>query len=248
MRFFLFWTVAFSLLGTAAAGWGQTSITGSNLAYKSLGTQSTTLSATGYLGTYLTIPAGGATVNFDVNANATSATAPGHMEVVVGNSTFNFNVSGTSAANYNTQNVTLPAGTYFLRAERDYDNGVNQSFAINNLSVSTVSGSSATFANDAASTTAAATDATNAANTYIDNYREGALNLTIPGVAPGTPVEIKEINSAFKWGTNVPDSFTNTSTNVTTQMRALLGSPTATTSTPTTYSTLLKQNFNSVTP
>ena len=68
----------------------------------------------------------------------------------------------------------MPAGTYFVRAERDYDNGVNQSFAVNNLSVNTVSGSSATFANDAGYTSAAATDAVNAANTYIDNYREGA--------------------------------------------------------------------------
>ena len=186
-------------------GVAQTSITGGNIAYKSLGTQSTTLSATGYLGTYLTIPVGGATVNLDVNADATAAGSPGHMEVVVGNSTFNFNVSGTSAANYDTQNVTLPAGTYFVRAERDYDNGLNQSFAINNLSVNTVGGSTATFANDAGNTTAAATDAVNAANTYIDNDREGDLNLKISGVAPGTPVEIKEINSAFKWGTNVPD-------------------------------------------
>jgi GH35 family endo-1,4-beta-xylanase len=237
-----------SCLGFANLTRAQTSITGGNLAYKSLGTQSTTLSATGYLGTYLTIPAGGATVNLDVNANATSASAPADMELVVGNQTVDFTVSGTTAANYNAQNITLPAGTYFVRAERDYDNGVNQSFAINNLSVSTVSGSSASFANDAENTTAAANDATKAANTDIDNYREGAMNLTINGVASGTPVEIKEINSAFKWGTNVPDSFTNTTTNVTTQMSALLGSPTATGSTPTTYSTLLKQNFNSVTP
>src|ERR1700683_4735642 len=84
------------LLGSANVGLAQTSITGGNLAYKSLGTQSTTLSQTGYLGTYLTVPAGGATLNLDVNANATSATAPGHMELVVGNQTVNFNVSGTT--------------------------------------------------------------------------------------------------------------------------------------------------------
>src|ERR1019366_3148890 len=152
-----------SSLGFVNLGMAQTSITGGNLAYKSLGTQSTTLSATGYLGTYLTIPSGGATVNLTVSANATSATAPGHMELVVGNQTVNFNVSGTTATNYNAQNISLPAGTYFVRAERDYDNGLNQSFAIGNMSVSTVSGSSATFANDAAFTTAAATDATNSA-------------------------------------------------------------------------------------
>ncbi len=163
-NFVLLIACAAGLIGSATGAWGQTSITGGNLAYKSLGTQSTTLSATGYLGTYVTIPAGGATINFTVNASATSAASPAHMEVVVGNSTFNATVTGTAAANYSTQNVTLPAGTYFVRAERDYDNGVNQSFAVNNLSVSTVSGASATFANDAAFTPAAATDATNAAN------------------------------------------------------------------------------------
>ncbi len=229
--FVLFIACAAGLFGSATRAWGQTSITGGNLAYKSLGTQSTTLSATGYLGTYgVTIPAGGATINFTVNASATTAGSPAHMEVVVGNSTFNATVTGTAAANYSTQNVTLPSGTYFVRAERDYDNGVNQSFAVNNLSVSTVSGASATFANDAAFTPAAATDATNAANTYIDHYREGNLNLKVLGVAPGTPVEVKEINSAFKWGTNVPDA---------------VGTFLAPGS---QYSTLLKQNFNSITP
>jgi endo-1,4-beta-xylanase len=217
-------------LGSVTVAFAQTSITGGNLAYKSLGTQSTTLSATGYLGTYLTIPAGGATVNFDVNANATTAGEPAHMELVLDNTNFSFNVSSTSATNYDSSNVALPAGTYFVRAERDYDNGVNQSFAINNLSVNTVSGSSATFTNDAGYTSAAATDAVNAANTYIDNYREGPMNLTINGVAPGTPVQIKEVNSAFKWGTNVPDSLST---------YLAPGSE---------YSTLLLKNFNSVTP
>jgi endo-1,4-beta-xylanase len=229
-------------LGATRFGLAQTSITGGNLAYKSLGTQSTTLSETGYIGTYLTVPAGGATINFDVNADATATASPAHMELVVGNSNFSFNVSGTTAANYDSPNVTLPGGTYFVRAERDYDNGVNQSFAINNMSVNTVGGASGTtFTNDAGYTTAAATDAVNAADTYIDNYREGQMNLTVNGVAPGTPVQIKEINSAFKWGTSVPDSITNTTTNVTTQMSALLASGSQ-------YSQLLLQNFNSVTP
>ncbi len=49
-------------------------------------------------------------------------------------------------------------------------------------------------------------------------------------MAPGTPVEVKEINSAFKWGTNVPDA---------------VGTFLAPGS---QYSTLLKQNFNSITP
>ena len=49
----------------------QTSLTGSSLAYKSLGGSSTSLTQTGYLGTYLVVPTGGATVNFDANATGT---------------------------------------------------------------------------------------------------------------------------------------------------------------------------------
>ena len=77
------------------------------------------MSDVGYLGTYLTVPTGGATVNFDVNATGSA----GHMNLVIANSNFNFNVTGGTATDYNTQNVTLPAGTYFVRAERDYDGG-----------------------------------------------------------------------------------------------------------------------------
>jgi endo-1,4-beta-xylanase len=217
------------LYGSEASVRAETSIAGGNLVYKSAA--SATLSQTGYVGTYLVVPAGGATVNFDVNATG----AAGNMNLVIANSSFNFNVTGGSAADYDTQNVTLPAGTYFVRAERHYDNGVNQSFSVNNLSVNTVnpgSNGGATFSNlspTGSTASAAAAEAMAAATTYIDNYREGAMNLTINGVAPGTPIEIKEVNSAFKWGTNVPD---NVST--------FLGN--------TTYTTALKQNFNSITP
>jgi endo-1,4-beta-xylanase len=209
------------LVTSAATTSAQTSLTASSLAYKSLGTSSTTLSATGYLGTYLTIPNGGATVNFDVNAIGSS----GHMNLVIANSTFGFNLTGGSATDYTTQNVSLPAGTYFVRAERDYDNNQNQSFTLNNLSVNTTAGSAATFNNAATPSNALA-----AANTYIDNFREAPLNVTVTGVAPGTPIEVKEINSAFKWGTAVPDSL---STYITPGSQ---------------YETILKKDFNSVTP
>ena len=58
------------LLAIATPAWSQTSLTGSSLVFKSAG--SPTLSQTGYVGTYLTVPAGGATVNFDVNATGTA--------------------------------------------------------------------------------------------------------------------------------------------------------------------------------
>ena len=219
------------LLGSATLAWSQTSITGGNLVFKSSGTQSTTLSQTGYIGTYLTVPAGGATVNFDVNATGTAS--PGHMNVVIADSQFGFNVGSTSETDYTTPDVTLPAGTYFVRVERDYDNGANQPFTLNNLSVGTTSGSTATFSNinpNGATAAAAAANAMAAANTYINNYRKGNLNLSVLGAAPGTPIEIKEVNSAFKWGTAVPD-------NVSTYL-----------ANGSTYSQKLIQDFNSITP
>ena len=53
----------------------QTVVAGSSMPLNSLG--STTLSAPGYLGTYLTIPSGGATINFAVNATEGGTTGAG---------------------------------------------------------------------------------------------------------------------------------------------------------------------------
>ena len=155
------------------------------------------------------------------------------MNVVIADSQFGFNIGTASATDYTTPDVTLPAGTYFVRVERDYSSGTNQPFSINNLSLGTKSGSAATFSNinpNGATAAVAAANAMAAANTYINNYRKGNLNLSVAGVAPGTPIEIKEANSAFKWGTAVPD-------NVSTYLAA--GSM---------YSQLLKKDFNSITP
>ncbi len=49
----------------------QTSLTGAAMALKSLG--SSTMSSPGYLGTYLTIPSGGATIDFTIQAAEGSA-------------------------------------------------------------------------------------------------------------------------------------------------------------------------------
>src|SRR5260221_8518287 len=83
------------LFGFATCAWSQTSITGGNLVFKSLGTQSTSLSQTGYIGTYVVVPAGGGTINFDVNATGTAS--PSHLNVVIADSKFGFNVNSTSA-------------------------------------------------------------------------------------------------------------------------------------------------------
>src|SRR5437764_14379733 len=77
----------------------QTSLAGSTIAIKSA--SSTTLSGTGYLGTYLLVPAGGATVNFTINATAAAgATAAPHMNLAVADSLLGFTVGNTAATNY----------------------------------------------------------------------------------------------------------------------------------------------------
>ena len=219
---FIFSLATLAFVSNARA---QTSLTGSSLAYKSINGSTTSLSQSGYVGTFLTVPAGGATVNFAANATGTGSS--GHMNVVIANSTFGFNVNTTSAADYTTPNVALPAGTYFVRVERDYNNGANQTFSVNNLGINTVSGGTVTFANNAMNTTAGTTNAVNAANTYISNFRKGTMNLSVLAAAPGTQVQLKETNAAFKWGTAVSTSSNLSDSN---------------------YTALLKKDFNSITP
>src|SRR5204863_6928962 len=78
------------------------------------------LSGTGYVGTYITVPAGGGTVSFTINAaqGASGAGTP-HLNLVVADTKVGFDVSTPSATNYNTS-AFLPGGTYFLRTERNY--------------------------------------------------------------------------------------------------------------------------------
>ena len=160
------------------------------------------------------------------------------MNVVIADSTFGLNVSSLFANNYTTGNVTLPAGTYFVRLERDYanTNASSRSFTLNNVAVNTVSGSSATFNN--ASTDA---NALAASDTYIANFRQGDATVQLPHVSPGTQVQVDLSRIAFNFGTAVPTGTSN-----------YLGNP----STGTTqqklqkqmYQQALNQDFNAIVP
>src|SRR5688572_3813067 len=128
-------TAAFAVLAASLAHAQTVSLTGSSMTMRSTSpTTPATLSSNGYLGTYLTIPAGGATVNLTVNAarGATGAGNP-HMNIVVADTLVPFTLA--SSANYTTGNITLPAGTYVVRTERDYGGnvGVTRAFTVNNL-------------------------------------------------------------------------------------------------------------------
>src|SRR5688500_18980292 len=159
--------VAFGASGVSA----QTSLTGAGMALKSTG--SATLNSNGYLGTYLTIPAGGATINFTINASrGASGAGDPHLNLAIADTLSGFTVANTSATNYTTPNITLPAGTYFVRNERDYSGnvGVTRSFTVNHLSVNAIAGGAATFVNTTDYATNRA-NALNAADTYINHFR-----------------------------------------------------------------------------
>src|SRR5262249_14652875 len=131
--------------------YAQTTLTGSAMVLNS--SVSSTLSGPNYLGTYVTIPAGGATVNFTLNATEGSEELGGsdpHMKLLSADTKFGVTVNNTLATDYTTGNVFLPAGTYVVRAERDYAAPASTSMhsvAVNSLSVNTVNGASATFNN-----------------------------------------------------------------------------------------------------
>jgi len=237
--------IAAAVVATSAASVAsaQTSLTGSSIGIKS--NSSATLASNGYLGTYLVVPSGGATVNFTINATASAGATPSpHMNLVIADSISGFTVGNTSATNYTTSNIALPAGTYFVRDERDYSSnvGVIRSFTVNNLSVSTVSGSAASFSNT--NITTSNSNALSAANTYIDNFRKGSASvaLTGPGSIPllaGTPIGVDLARHAFNFGTEVPG---NSSTDV----NGYLGNNG--TSQQINYQAKLNQNFNTIVP
>ena len=104
-----------------------------------------------------------------------------HLNVVVADTTFGMRIDSTSRIDYATGEVTLPAGTYVVRVERDYDNNSSstRSATINKLSVTTVSGGVVKISNTNNKTNALA-----AANTYINNFRKESVNLTINGLPP----------------------------------------------------------------
>ena len=232
---------ALTTLGTlfAPRAAAQTSLTGGSMVMRSL--SSSTMSSSGFVGTYLTVPAGGATVNFTLNATAgATAGANPHVNIVVADSKLGLSLTSTSATDYATSNVSLPAGTYLVRAERDFTGnvGTSRSVTVNNLSINTVGGA-VTFNNVNTGTVALA-----AADSYIQNFRRGAatVSLTGPGgikLLPGTPVNVDLARHAFNFGTAVPGSSSTGVSNY-------LGSNN--TAQQTNYQAKLLQNFNAVVP
>lgn len=184
------------LLLSPSFAFGQTTLTGNSLAYKSTGSASGsawTLDRNGYVGTYITMAAPG-TVTIKVNATGTAASgiAP-NISVAIADSLRSFQVSGTG--DYSNQ-FTLPAGTHFVRTQLDNDLALtSRQVKINSLTVT-----GASVANSANSANALA-----ASDTYITNYRKGTAAVQL-GLPAGTQVQVRLKKLAFDWGTVAPGS------------------------------------------
>jgi GH35 family endo-1,4-beta-xylanase len=100
--------------------------------------------------------------------------------------------------NYSTA-VNLPAGTSFVRIEFNNDApAANRTLTVRSLEVT---GATISNTNDAANALAAA-------QTYIDNYRQGTAQVKLPSITPGTAVQVALIRHAFNFG-GITSGFTS---------------------------------------
>jgi GH35 family endo-1,4-beta-xylanase len=199
-RYLLVVLVVCGGLGAVCELFAQTSIGGNNLALRSTG--SNQLASTGFVGTYLLVPDGGdggSWVNLSVNATRGTGVGNPNLNVVVADSRFGFDVTDSGAQEYDTGEVWLPAGTHFVRVERDSPNNspaITRSLTVNNLAVS-----GASFSNSNNTS-----NAINAANTYIDRFRKGSASVELLGATPGESVHVKLVNHEFNFGTAIGGS------------------------------------------
>jgi GH35 family endo-1,4-beta-xylanase len=171
----------------------------SGLSHRSSGSGASdwTLNENGYVGTYFTLDnAGPVTLTVEASGTTNDAVSP-HMNIVVADTKVGFDVT-SGFSNYG-HTFNLPAGTYFVRTEFNNDvPSANRQLTVRNLSIAgatSVSNTNTQTTNDAS--------ALAAADTYIANFRKGPANVLLPGVASGTPVEVKMVRNAFNFGTMV---------------------------------------------
>jgi hypothetical protein len=177
----------------------QTTIGGSSLSMKSNGSGSGgwTLVENGYVGTYLELASPG---NVTISVNASGAASGGidpRMNIVLADYSAGWDVSGVSD-DFEHTFTDLPAGKYFLRTE--FNNDVEKS--ARQLTVNSLTVTGATVSNTTNSTINNA-NAIASANTYINNFRKGNVSVALPGLSPGTNVEVSLKNHAFNFGTAV---------------------------------------------
>ncbi len=191
------------------------SVNGSGLPLKSSGSVTGTqwtLSSDGYVGTYLQLSqATPVSLNLSALGAASSGLSP-DMTVSIANVSQSFSVNSSTASNYQFTTPTLPAGTYFVRVQLDNQTATQTPDLT--LASLQATGSGVVMVNSNSDSTALA-----AAQTYINNFRQGAVNVTLDdknGVAlpAGTTVQVKLIKNSFDLGSASYDpsggSFYNT--------------------------------------
>ena len=208
----------------------------STMAFQSSGSpagSAWTLNSDGYVGTYITLAAP-TTVTLSVQASGQPGTGPAPlMGISVDDSTQHFTV--TSSANTYTLTTTLPAGTHFVRTDlSNVLTGDSQSLTIQNL---TATGTGVSILNQNTDANALA-----AANTYAANFRQGNVTVSLPNVAPGTPVEFKLVRNAFNFEGSVTAS---SSSDPTSYMNVANPAPG---STAANYQKFFNANFNTLEP
>jgi autotransporter-associated beta strand protein len=235
--------------GFSSPAWGQTTINGDNLALQSSGAAAGTgwtLSSDGYVGTYIDLSTA-APVTFTLSASGvTSGGLSPDMTLSIANSTASFSVSSGTLTNYTYTTPTLPAGTYFVRTQLDNQTATQTpDLTVGSL---TVSGTGVSVLNSNTST-----NATNAATTYIDNYRQGPGTITLTNgngyhLGAGTSVQVKLIDNAFNFAGAVYGQSPYSSPSAWMNWNSSGQNLTPNTSEETNYQNAILTNFNMIVP
>jgi GH35 family endo-1,4-beta-xylanase len=188
-------------VGPCASAEAQTTIAGATMALRSTGASqgaSWTLDRNGYVGQFFTLDAPGE-VTIDVQASGVhSGGVSPRMNLVVADRSISFDVTAAPAIYSHT--MTLPAGTHVIRAEL----GNDDERSARSLTIDSVALSGISTVNRSGDSTALA-----AANTYIENFRQGPARLELLGVSPGEPVHVELARHEFNFGTAVGGSSNN---------------------------------------
>jgi len=93
----------------------------------------------------------------DANRATGGSGAVPHMNIVIADFKFGFTLDSTSASNFSTGDFWLPAGTHFVRLERDVPNNPTSSSQIARINNLDVGGATFSNVNSNANALAAAT-------------------------------------------------------------------------------------------
>jgi hypothetical protein len=208
----------------AVNGWAQvsTTINGSAMAERSYSNEfngatklsdfgqdsgnNAILTADGYVGTYVNLAQPGQ-VTF--TASATGVASGGidpDMTISIADYSHSFDVTPGSTNNYTYTTPVLPAGSYFVRTQLDNQQGTTIKPT---LQVNSFTASSDNTTNVSVSNADTNSNALTAANTYINNFRQGAATVST-GFNSGQQVQVSMLRNAFNFGTNITsatDSF-----------------------------------------